>query len=147
VSVRVYDLAEILRNRSRIDLIRMDVEGHEIEILESLTVHVRTFPEKAPRRIIFETHEYGGRGPRMHAAMTAVVGAGYRVRYLTSDDEIRPEGSVIRGRGYRPIVVLHEWGYDRGVYEQVATPEAVELIASWRGTRTVLLEYGENGNG
>ena len=36
INVKTYDLGTYLKDKKRVDLIRMDIEGHEIEVFESL---------------------------------------------------------------------------------------------------------------
>ena len=36
IKVQTYELGEYLKNKKGLDLIRMDIEGHEIEVFDSL---------------------------------------------------------------------------------------------------------------
>ena len=54
--MQTYDLGNYLRNKKRINLIRMDIEGHEIEVFDSLVKFSKEFANHLPHKIVFETH-------------------------------------------------------------------------------------------
>ena len=56
IIVQTYDLGTYLKDKKRIDLIRMDIEGHEIEVFESLIKFSTNYKNYLPKKIIFETH-------------------------------------------------------------------------------------------
>ncbi len=56
ITVKTYDLGNYLKNKKRVDLIRMDIEGHEIEVFDSLIKFSKNFENHLPKKIIFETH-------------------------------------------------------------------------------------------
>ena len=56
IEVQTYDLGTYIKNKKRIDLIRMDIEGHEIEVFDSLIKFSKDFRDHLPKKIIFETH-------------------------------------------------------------------------------------------
>lgn len=140
VPVRIFDFkGYVERLPVRIDLVRMDIEGGEVEVFEALAAMAQGgAAARRPRRIIFETHDYGARRDRMTAAFGRVLAGGYRVEYLSSDDH-HTDNPVIGTYGYKPDHVIEEWGVTRGVYRDIRTEDAVKLIPGWRGTRTVCL--------
>ena len=52
--VQTYDLGEYLKNKRRIDLIRMDIEGHEIEVFESLINFSNNFKNHLPKKLFLK---------------------------------------------------------------------------------------------
>ncbi len=118
-------------------LIRMDVEGHEVEIFNGMLDAVES-GELSPM-IIFETHirryapdhDFVGPLERMFAA-------GYRVRYLSSSSERGTK--IINDLGYKgepPFRTDFKW---RAIYENIEPNHAIDLICRTGGARTVLLE-------
>ena len=65
---------------------------------------------------------------------------GYKPKYISSDDERNPDGSVFQKYGYKPFMVIDEWEASRGIYENISSEDAIDLISNWKGTRTVCLE-------
>lgn len=141
VKVKVYDFGGYIECIGKIDLVRMDVEGHEVQILQSLVEFLKRNKALAPRKIIFETHEYGAKQLQMANTLRSLFENGYAVKYLASDDELWPGGSVFKKYGYSPFKVLEEWGVSRGLYRDIRAQDAIKLISDWRGTRTVCLEF------
>lgn len=140
IKVPVYDFGAYVERIGRIDLVRMDVEGHEVEILQSLVLLLDRNKLVAPRKIIFEAHRYGDKREKMAEILQSLFVHGYSVKYLSSDDERAAEGSIFKTYGYQPFKVLDEWFVSRGLYRGIAPGDAVRMISNWRGTRTVFLE-------
>lgn len=137
VKVRTYTVPELAATYGKPDLIRMDVEGHEIEIFNGMLPAIER-GEMAPM-IIFETHlsRYSA-DHDMEAPLRRLFAAGYRVRYAASSSE-RGTG-LIDARGYRGITRVHTDDVERVIYENIANEDAVELICKTGGARTVLLQ-------
>ena len=53
IKVRMLDAAKLLGGMSKLDLIKMDVEGHELTILRAIEPHLNRLK---PRAILFEDH-------------------------------------------------------------------------------------------
>lgn len=143
IEVQVRDFGKYLGSLPHtIDLMRMDIEGHEVQVLGSLANRAET--EKsvqwAPTRIIFEGHpwEYSKSGRNgMRLVIERLFRFGYRARYLCNAVE---HFSPIRSRGYTPEVVI-DIGYRYyGIYENVKNEDAVQLISEEPAITTICLE-------
>jgi len=140
VQVDVIDFGDYIKGLGGVDLVRMDVEGHEFEIFQSLVNLLSSDKKLAPRTIIFETHCY--KSPNlMRKIMHQLFEFGYKAKYITSDDELGSDNAIIAQSGYIPNFVISEWGVSRGIYQDIKSVDAAELISNWEGTRTVCLEY------
>lgn len=143
VDVEVRDLANYLGSLPHtIDIMRMDIEGHEVAVLRSLAN--RAEKEKsiqwAPKRILFEGHawEYHNSGRNeMRPVIERLFRAGYHARYLCNTLE---HFSPIRPRGYAPEVVIDDNLHYYGIYENVKNEDAAELISEEPGITTICLE-------
>jgi len=143
VPVRIFDFKSYVeRLPACVDLVRMDIEGGEVEVFEALATMSGGDRSRRPRRIIFETHDYGPRRARMADAFGRVLASGYQVEYLSSDDD-HTGSPVISTYGYRPHHVIEEWGVTRGIYLNIRNEDAAKLIPGWRGTRTVCLRRAD----
>lgn len=141
IKVTVHDFGAYVERIGHVNLVRMDVEGHEVQILDSLVALLERNKSFAPTKIIFETHQYADKQERMAEILGALLGHGYKVKYISSDDELAPQGSIFKTYGYTPFKVLDEWRVSRGLYCDIAPDDAVRMISNWRGTRTVCLEF------
>ena len=143
VDVPVRDLGRYLGSLPhRIDLLRMDIEGHEVQILNSLAnrAEEENSIEWATVHIIFEGHawEYSKSGHNsMRPVIERLFRLGYRARYLCNAME---HVSPIRSRGYTPKVVIDAKRRFYGVYEDVKNTDALELISEEPGMTTICLE-------
>jgi hypothetical protein len=126
-----------------VNLVRMDIEGHEVQILSSLAAALeeKRISDRAPDAFIFEPHswEYGvGQDNEMLPILKRLTRFGYRISMLgTRDAPTCP----LRMRGYKPLKLISEKrGLLRSVYEDFDQKEAMELVAMVDGVTTVCLQ-------
>jgi FkbM family methyltransferase len=121
------------------DLIRMDVEGHEVEVLRGMLDAVSE-GEMAPM-IIFETHlSRYGQGHDMAAVLEALFARGYRVPMVSSSSD---KGATrIASLGYTPGRRIETDGIHRTLFEDIKPDDAISLICRSGGVRTVILARG-----
>lgn len=141
IEVNMVSLVDFLENATRpVDLIRMDVEGHEVEILGDLADRLRVDPQfsRAPRCIVFEPHSWEySEGRHLEPTLKTLVDSGYEFRFLGSRSE---PNSPMRPHGLKPIYTAQEArGVTRGVYENVPGELGVQLAARTDGVTTVCL--------
>jgi len=136
IDVRTSTVPELAETYGQPDLIRMDVEGHEVEVINGLVEAVRA-GTMAPM-IIFETHltRYGA-DHDMEAPLRALFAEGYRVRYAASSSERGTE--LLKGLGYAPLESVRTDDVVRSIFENISADHAVEVICRTGGARTILL--------
>ena len=134
--VETWTVSEIAEEYGIPDLIRMDVEGHEVAILNGMLDDIRA--GKTAPLILFETHltRYSKEND-MASTLKSLFELGYYVRYLASSTESRTH--IIRERGYREITSIATDGTVRGIFENINAEDAVDFICRTGGVRTVLL--------
>lgn len=136
ITVPTFTVPQLAERHGAPDLIRMDVEGHEVEVLQGLLPAVEA-GAKAPM-VIFETHR--SRYSAQHDMATVLRGlfaCGYRVPLLASSSA---EGTaLIEARGYRGSPPIATDGVWRALFEDVAEDDAIDFICRCGGVRTVLL--------
>ena len=141
IRVTTFDFGEYINKLSPLDLVRMDIEGHEIEIFSSLVAYAsHTSASRLPKKIIFETHNYLIHKHKMTNVLRSMFAIGYRMKYLSSTNEASPDVSVFRSLGYFPFMTIRDWKYVRGLYKDISDEAAVQLVSEWKGTRTAFLE-------
>ncbi len=120
------------------DLLRMDVEGHEVEVLNGMIEDVSR-GAYAPT-VIFEPHlsRYSP-GHDMAATLRALFSFGYRVPMLSTSDRGR---ALIAAKGYRPGERIATDGVYRTLFADISHDDAIDLLCNTGGARTVILAKG-----
>jgi FkbM family methyltransferase len=139
-------LVRWLADKPPVDVLRMDIEGYEIEILRALRAAPRAM--STSMRVLFETHpEFYEGGDSMHDVLEALGReCGLGVKYLISDfqrgsrkhPEIEPAAQVFARRGYGPRHILKEFR-NRAIYADVRQDAAVDLICRSECVNAALL--------
>ena len=135
VKVKVQTITSLLKDRS-IDLIRMDVEGHEVEVLNGMISSINDMC-KLPM-IIFETHL--SRYTKEHdfsETLNRLFNLKYKVSLVGSSSE-RGSNNVSK-YGYKFIKEIKSDGETRRIFKNIKSQDAIDLICFKGGIRTVLL--------
>jgi FkbM family methyltransferase len=135
IPVATSTVPQIMAGR-RPDLIRMDVEGHEVEVLSGLLPAIER-GEMAPM-VIFETHlsRYSD-DHDIAPPLQRLFKAGYRVKLAGSSSA---RGTAILDRlGYKAGLKIRSDGDERVIVSEVRSDDAIRLIRHEGGLRTVLL--------
>lgn len=135
VDVQAKTVGEIMQGRN-LDLMRMDVEGHEVEVINGLLPQIER-GELSPA-IIFETHlsRYGA-DHDIEAPLKRLFAQGYKVRFVGSSS--RRGSNQLESLGYRGGDILKTDGDERKIFENIDERHALDLISRQGGIRTVLL--------
>ncbi len=145
IKVRVVDLATFLEGRRRPDYLRMDVEGHEVEILRDLAA-VAVGSDWRPS-VMFEAHpwHYNAGERDIRRPLKALFELGYETRWLVSTSE---PAEAFRESGLEPVETIRPVETEHGFYENAPTEQALDLIAGGSQTKAVFLEWqGKSGRG
>ncbi len=140
IKVKTVDICDFLQALEKIDLMRMDIEGHEVEVFQGLYRLAQTNgKDKLPGKIIFETHfnKYDENSHNMKMALQDILSLGYRAKIISSNDESLTK---IPAFGYRPYKVVKDGlGIQRGLYREISNEHLKRLITEIGTVRTVLL--------
>ena len=136
VEVQTRTVPEVMNGFGRPDLIRMDVEGHEVEVINGMLDAVEG-GDMSPI-ILFETHRTRyGPDHDMAGPLRRLFGCGYRARYLASSSERGTE--IIEALGYRGGAPVKTDFMTRVIYEDIGEDDVIDLICQSGGVRAVLL--------
>ncbi len=140
IDVKTADVYDILGKRKDIGFVRMDIEGHEVEVLAGIARAAgdfRIFPG-----VLFETHfpKYDTMHHDIGRSLELLFELGYAPKYIASSDE---RVSKIREKGYKPTLVVSTDRVERGIYEGVSGEAVIDLLCNRGGVRAVLLERNE----
>jgi FkbM family methyltransferase len=126
LSVKTRALAAYLAERPPIDLVRMDLEGFEVEILEAVLGLPAAL--SCNLRILFETHpEFYHSCNDLRPVLEALCRDGYTIQYLISDFHEREGEALFSRYGYGAANMLHE-NRARAIYSGLAAKDAIDLI-------------------
>jgi len=134
--IEVADITKFLREKKNIDFIRMDIEGHEVEVLNGLyrgLDDLRIFPS-----ILFETHlhKYNYVDHNMKDTLGKLFAKGYNVEAIISNNELR---SPLNSRGYKPKVIIKTDQVYRGIYHNVDPNDVLHFVCDTGGIRAIFL--------
>ena len=136
INIDVVDLHSFLSNKPDISLIRMDVEGYEVEILEGLQPAIEEGIFKG--EIVFEVHmgRYNDENHNMKRQLEMLFRNGYAVSLLTSNDE----KTAKIGEKYSAKLKI-QVGDSRisGLYENISPEDAIDFVCYKGGVRDILL--------
>lgn len=135
IDVETTTVPAVMRGR-RPDLIRMDVEGHEVEVLEGLLPAIND-GSMAPM-VIFETHlsRYSAEHD-IGRPLREMFARGYKVPLAGSSSDRGTR--IVMNHGYQPVLRIRSDGDDRAIFENVSPEHVLEMITMTGGLRTVLL--------
>ena len=140
IMVDTFTVPQVMASHGPPDLVRMDVEGHEVEVINGMMDAIEA-GEMTPM-IIFETHisRYSPEH-NMETALRALFARGYRIRSLSSSSESGT--AIVDARGYRGSDTFQTDGVKRVIYENVSDDDGVDFICHTGGVRTVLMAGAE----
>jgi len=138
ITVQKYDFGNYLKNKKRVDFVRMDIEGHEIEIFDSLIEFSKNFENHLPKKIIFETHSsiYKKKKKYVQKIFLEIFELGYEIKYFSSPNE---PVERLKKRGYYPFKTINEYLLQRGIYKEINHQDFIDIVTGQGGIRTVLL--------
>ena len=135
--VRTEELGYFLKSERLPEFIRMDVEGHEVEILTSLG---RLAAENAwYPSVLCETHweQYDPETHDPRPAFRQLFDLGYSVSWAATQREPAPE---FKKRALEPVKMVFDGRKNLGLYREVTANEFLELVMAPDQVRCVLLE-------
>jgi FkbM family methyltransferase len=137
--VKTINITDFLKEHQKINLMRMDIEGHEIEILEGIIEFVEQDKRKAPDYILFEAHPtlYNKTTRNLKQKLARLFEHGYNVLTITTFDEVFAK--PIKALGYKPIHYTYSNSHKRGIYSNIKNSDAITLICDAGCVRAILL--------
>lgn len=136
ISVKTYTVPTLAENYGKPDLIRMDVEGHEVEVINGMIEEIVSGTIRP--MIIFETHltRYD-EDHDIKAILNTLYKAGYEAKMVSSSWQ---EGTVrIQKLGYKGSEPFKTDGVERVLFENINQQDLVDLVSKMGGIRTVLM--------
>ena len=115
------------RRGGRLNFLRMDIEGYEVEALLGAMKTLEASPP--PCKILLETHaQMYGPDRDFGAVLRRLYGLGFVAKGIVSAGGVRPR--PFADRGYRPKETFFADGFERGYYEGVSPEHVIELCGA-----------------
>lgn len=133
--VATITLDKFLENRGEIGFLRMDIEGGECQVFDSMD---RVLAQEIPPRILFEIHPLGDidPDPRFTLRLERLSAVGYRARAVISSTHKTSMGKFA-DLGYYPRKTSRTGA---GLFENIAKHDLVKVAARRpKITRSILL--------
>lgn len=137
IGVKTYTVPELAEKYGAPDLIRMDVEGHEVEIFNGMIPAIAA--GKIAPKIIFEIHisKYGEKHD-MSQVLDKLFKLGYRTTMMGSSSDRGT--ALIEKLGYKGSKPILTDGMRRVIFDSIQNEHAKSIICKTGGARTVVLE-------
>lgn len=135
LEVKVIDLSTFINDKRKIDLVRMDVEGYEVEILEGLEDAI--ISSSFSGDIVFECHfpKYDNEKHSIRKQIEMLFKNGYKVKYISSNNDAK---SRIGEFGYKPLKrIVTGNNITQSVYCNISNQDSITLISELGGVRDV----------
>ena len=136
INIQTKNILEISEEK-KIDFIRMDVEGHEVAILNSLSEYIKKTNHKPI--ILFEPHlkRYNKKN-NIVTALTNLFDLGYKNILIGSSSK---NGSkIITDLGYESKLKFKTDENTRKIFYDISQEHAIKIISEIGGARSVLLK-------
>ncbi len=138
LEVDIIDMSSFMMDKPPIDLIRMDIEGYEVEVLAGLKSSIESDLFKG--KIVFECHwpKYDDEHNNMRKQLKMLFQNGYYPSIMTSNSE---ERARFFERGYSAeTIVRTSLTRLQGIYYNIEPSDAEYFICDVGGVRDVVLE-------
>ncbi len=136
INVRTFTIPELAVQHGPPDLIRMDVEGHEVEVINGMMSAIKQ--GKMQPTIIFETHLSRYTPDHdMKETLQKLFGCGYAVSLAATS--WRRGTELLEAAGYSGGQAIQTDGVERVIVSNIQSGDAIDFICKKGGLRTVVL--------
>jgi len=140
IEVKTMTVPSLMRKYGKADLMRMDIQGHEVEVMNGMIAAIER-GEIGPM-IVFEVHRrFYGPDNDMEATLRRLFKNGYHGRYVGSSSESGT--NIVESMGYEGGPGMRADFTIRKVFENIEDEHLIDLVCHCGGVRTVLLAKRE----
>ncbi|MEC9293486.1 MAG: FkbM family methyltransferase, partial [Chloroflexota bacterium] len=137
IEVPTLTLQDVVTDTFQPNLLRMDVEGHEVEILSQLAELSEN--QILSPNVIFETHLSRYTTDNDFApVLRKLFDIGYTVTKAASSNEAGT--TIISKLGYKGSEAFYSDFTHRVIFDNIRNDDAINVICQTGGLRTILLE-------
>ena len=137
VEVPTTTIPDFCKERKKIDFIRMDIEGYEVEVLEGLLPALED--DDFRPSILFEIHRAKYTDTHtIKPSLEAMFEKGYHAKIIVSNEGPTAKFSEY---GYKADIIFPTDGWMRGLYYNISNEDAINFLCDIGGVRAVFLKY------
>ena len=137
VDVPTTTIPDFCKGKRKIDFIRMDIEGYEVEVLEGLLPGLED--DDFRPSILFEIHRPKYTNTHtIKPSLEAMFEKGYHAKIIVSNEGPWAKFSEY---GYKADIIFPTDGWMRGLYYNISNEDAINFICNIGGVRAVFLKY------
>jgi FkbM family methyltransferase len=138
LDVQVFTVRELTKLYGSFDYIRMDIEGHEVQVLEDIVVMSNEGCRKLPD-IIFETHINAySKDQDIGKVLQAIERIGYQIEFVATSSERGTK--LLEQHGSFPEKVIRTDEVYRSIHNDIEFPQLICCLEETGGIRTVYLK-------
>jgi len=129
IIVKTNTLTNFFRKKDKPNFIKMDVEGHEVEILDGAYNMFKNY--KFPCKIVMEIHSafYSKKHSLEEQMRRYIYDLEFKTKYVVSAGVLIPD--LFKELGYtKPIMKFKSSGYWRGIYNNFSDEDMIK-VACW----------------
>lgn len=135
--IQTYDVYQLSKKFFLPDLIRMDVEGHECEIISGMLKYIKNGYFKP--NICFEPHITSySKNNNFSLILKKLFNLGYYTK-LISSNATSGTNRIYNLTQTNPIKILKSDGVERAVFDNISSKDTISILTKLGGARTVLL--------
>ena len=139
INVKVFRLSKIIKENYCPDFIRMDIEGHEVEILKSIYEDLQK-KKYAPPIICFEPHISSyNKNHDLKPILKKLFQINYFTDYLSSNSADGTKRIKSLNKKYLEEKVVNSDGEVRSIFRDIKNEDTIKILTKIGGARTVLL--------
>ncbi len=117
IDITVSTLDDFLKDKGFPDFIKMDIEGHEVEVLEGMYNTLKSI--KSSVKILMEVHPmYYSKNHSLEKQLRRLIDIGFDAKYVVSAGIAKPD--FFYKHGYEPVEIFHTDGWCRGIYTDIS---------------------------
>lgn len=127
IDVPAIIMDDFFKDKKIPDFIKMDIEGHEVEVLEGMRHILKT--AKRPMKILIEVHpSYYSEDHSLEKQLRNLIGIGFHTKYVISAGIAKPR--FFAEHSYEPREIFTTGNIQRGIYTDISDEHM--LIAACR---------------
>jgi hypothetical protein len=123
IKVKTKTLTSFFKGKKMPNFIKMDVEGHEVEILKG--AYELFSKKKSKTKILMEVHIPYKPRDALAKQLRRYFKIGFKTKYVVSTPIAVPK--LFREKGYKPVKVVETDNRYRGIYNNIKNEDAINF--------------------
>ena len=124
INIQSFTLEDFLKDRNYVNFIKMDVEGHEVKILEGGLEYFKK--NRGATNILLEVHpKFYNDENSLADILEKYFQIGFNAKYTVSTPVYQPR--LFAEAGYTPVEEVYTDGFKRGIYKDIKNDDLIKF--------------------